>query len=263
MGEIGDRLDQRAETDRSCNCRGCLAAPRPCARAPCRYRSTAAAGRRACRPASCSYCMKTRFQISIKRSPSASGLPGGPPQILLAMIVENFRARAARPGFAHAPEIVAAGNAQNFLFRQTADLFPEIERLVVVDIDGGKKLIGRNAEFFRHQPPGELDGAFLEVIAEREIAEHFEKSVVTRGIADIVEVVVLAAGAHAFLRRGRAHIGPLFQAGEDVLELHHAGIGEHQGRVVARHERRRRHDLVPLARKIAEEGRPDIVDAAH
>jgi hypothetical protein len=30
----------------------------------------------------CSNCMKTRFQISTKRSPSASGEPGGPPQIL-------------------------------------------------------------------------------------------------------------------------------------------------------------------------------------
>ena len=27
----------------------------------------------------CSYCMKTRFHISMKRSPSSSGLPGGPP----------------------------------------------------------------------------------------------------------------------------------------------------------------------------------------
>src|SRR5438445_5089351 len=30
----------------------------------------------------CSYCMKTRFQISMKRSPSWSADPGGPPGIL-------------------------------------------------------------------------------------------------------------------------------------------------------------------------------------
>ena len=29
----------------------------------------------------CSFCMNTIFQISIKRSPSSSGEPGGPPQI--------------------------------------------------------------------------------------------------------------------------------------------------------------------------------------
>ena len=55
--------------------------------------------------------------------------------------------------------------------------------------------------------PGELDGALLEIVAEGEIAEHLEEGVVARGVADIVEVVVLAAGAHAFLRRGRARIG--------------------------------------------------------
>ena len=182
---------------------------------------------------------------------------------MLAVIVENFRARTARPGVAHGPEIVAAGNAQDLSSRQAGDLLPQPERLVVVDIDGRQQLIRRHAVFLGHQIPGQLDGALLEVVAEREIAEHLEKGVVARGVADIVEVVVLAAGAHAFLRRHRARIGPLFQAGEDVLELHHAGIGEHQRRVVARHERRRRHDFVPLAREVAEEGRPDIVDAGH
>ena len=103
----------------------------------------------------------------------------------------------------------------------------------------------------------------LEIVAEGEVAEHLEEGVVPGGVADIVEVVVLAAGAHAFLRRDGARIGPLLDAGEDVLELHHAGVGEHQRRVVARHERARRHDLVPVLREIIEKGRPDFVDAAH
>ena len=122
---------------------------------------------------------------------------------VVAVVVENLRARTARTGIAHAPEIVAAGNAQDFLLGQARDLFPQPERLVVVDIDGHQQFLCRHAEFLRHQLPGELDGAFLEVIAEREVAEHFEEGVVARGIADIVEIVVLAAGAHAFLRRHR------------------------------------------------------------
>ena len=70
------------------------------------------------------------------------------------------------------------------------------------------------------------------------------------GVADIVEVVVLAAGAHAFLHRGGADIGPLLRPGEDVLELHHAGIGEEQGGVVARHQRRgRHHGVAAVARR--------------
>ena len=149
------------------------------------------------------------------------------------------------------------------LLGQPGDLLPQIERLIVVDIDGGDQAVLGQPEFLGDQVPGELDRAVLEIVAEREVAEHLEEGVVARGIADIVEVVVLAAGAHAFLRGGGARIGTLLEPGEDVLELHHAGIGEHQGRVVARHERRRRHHLVAVLGEIAEEARPDLVDAAH
>src|SRR6202035_5106184 len=143
---------------------------------------------------------------------------------LVAMIVEDFRARSAWASVAHLPEIVGAGDADDAGFRQPRDLFPEIKRLVIVDIDRGREFILRQAELFGDQIPGEFDGAVLEIVAEREIAEHLEKRVMPRGIADIVEIVVLAAGAHAFLRGGGALIGPLLDAGEDVLELHHAGI---------------------------------------
>ena len=130
-------------------------------------------------------------------------------------------------------------------------------------IDGDHQPVRRQPEFLGDEIPGELDGAVLEIVAEREVAEHLEEGVMARGVADIVEVVVLAAGAHAFLRGGGARIGALLEAGEDVLELHHAGIGEHQGGIVARHERGRRHDLVAVPGEIVEEARPDLVDAAH
>ena len=214
-------------------------------------------------PSSCSYCMNTRFQISMKRSPSASGEPGGPPGILSPWSIEDLRARAARTGVAHRPEIVRAGDADDAALGQSRDLLPQVEGDVVVDIDGRRELVLRQAEIFGHQIPGKLDRALLEVVAEREVAEHLEEGVVARRVADIVEVVVLAAGAHAFLRGRGAHVGALLQAGEDVLELHHPGIGEHQGRVVARDERRRGHGLVAVLGKIVEEARPDLVDAAH
>ena len=182
---------------------------------------------------------------------------------LVAVVVEDFRTGTARTGVAHLPEIVGAGDADDAGLRQPRDLLPEIERLVVVDIDGGGQLVLRQAEFLGDQVPGELDGAVLEVVAEREIAEHLEKGVMPRGVADIVEVVVLAAGADAFLRGGGALVRPLLDAGEDVLELHHAGIGEHQGGIVARHQRRRRHDGVPVGREVVQKRRPDLVNAAH
>ena len=94
------------------------------------------------------------------------------------------------------------------------------------------------------QFPGVLDRVALEVVAEAEVAEHFEEGVVARGVADVFQVVVLAAGAHAFLRRGGARVGTLVEAEEDVLELVHARVGEQQRRVVVRHQRTGCDDLV-------------------
>ena len=55
------------------------------------------------------------------------------------------------------------------------------------------------------------------------------------GEADVVEVVVLAAGTDALLGAGRARVVPALQAGEDVLELDHAGVGEEEGGILVRH----------------------------
>ncbi len=46
------------------------------------------------------------------------------------------------------------------------------------------------------------------------------------GEADIFQVVVLAAGADAFLRGGGAVVVAFFQAEKNVLELVHPGVGE-------------------------------------
>jgi hypothetical protein len=85
--------------------------------------------------------------------------------------------------------------------------------------------------------PGEVDGIALEVVAEAEVAQHFEEGVVTCGVADVFQVVVLAAGAHAFLAGGGAGVGALVKAEEHVLELVHAGIGKQQGGIFPRYQR--------------------------
>ena len=105
-------------------------------------------------------------------------------------------------------------------------------------VDRGQEPVLGQTVLLGDQVPGKLDRQRLEVVAEAEIAQHLEEGVVPGGVADIVEIVVLAAGADAFLRGGGALVGPLLDAGEHVLELHHAGVGEHQGRVVVRHQRR-------------------------
>ncbi len=85
---------------------------------------------------------------------------------------------------------------------------------------------------FGEQLPGPGDRFLLEVVAERPVAEHLEEGVVVGVLADVVEIVVLAAGADALLRVGGPLVGPRAGAEEDVLELVHAGVGEQQRRIV-------------------------------
>ena len=93
---------------------------------------------------------------------------------------------------------------------------------------------------------------------------HVESSpLVPRGIADIVQIVMLSARAHAFLRRRGALVIPRLHPGEAVLELHHARVREHQRRVVARHEGRAFHMPVAVPFEEVEEGRADVVQAGH
>jgi hypothetical protein len=60
--------------------------------------------------------------------------------------------------------------------------------------------------------------------------------------------------ADAALRARRAHVVALCPAEKNILELHHPGVGEEQRRVVARHERARRHDGVAVLAEELEEG---------
>src|SRR5581483_1849559 len=121
---------------------------------------------------------------------------------LVAVIIEDLRTGPTWSRVAHSPEIVGAGDANDAGFRQAGNLPPQSERLVVVDVNRRGQFVFRQPELFGHQVPGELDRAILEIVAEREVAEHLKEGVMTGGVADIIEVVVLAAGAHAFLRGG-------------------------------------------------------------
>ena len=153
-----------------------------------------------------------------------------------ALIVEDFRTGAARAGFAHRPEIVARRDANDAVVGKAGDFFPQSERFVVVVIDRDEQPVLAEAEFLGDQVPGERDRLFLEIISKGEVSEHLEKGVVPGGIADVIEIVVLAAGADAFLRGGGADVIALFRSREHILERHHSRVGEHQRRIVPGHQ---------------------------
>ena len=104
------------------------------------------------------------------------------------------------------------------------------------------------AEHLGGELPGPRDGLGLEVVAEAPVAEHLEEHEVASGAPDVVEVVVLAAGAHALLRVGRPLERWRLVADEVRLERHHARHGEQHGGVV-RDQARRRHDACGRARR--------------
>ena len=171
---------------------------------------------------------------------------------VIALMKVDFRARAAGTVIAHGPEVVLLAEAQDAIVAEAGDLLPERERVVVVGEDRGHQPFSVEAEITRQELPGIADGVGLEVVSEREVAEHLEERVMAGGPSDVLEVVVLPAGADALLARGGAPVLPLLLAREDTLELHHAGIGEEQRGIVARHERRRAHTAVAAVLEIAE-----------
>ena len=176
------------------------------------------------------------------------------------MVVEDLGARTARAGVAHHPEVVGGvaralvvADADHALGRHADFLCPDVVGLVVLGIHGDVELFLGQLEHFGQQFPGVLDRIALEIIAEAEVAEHLEEGVVPRGVADVLQVVVLAAGAHAFLRRCGARVRPLVETEEHILELVHPRVGEQQRRVFVRHQRTGWHDGVPFRGKIVQE----------
>ena len=158
-----------------------------------------------------------------------------------AMVVENLGAGAAGAGVAHLPEVVGGircalvvTNADHPLGRHTDFLGPDIVGFVVGRIDGDPQLVGRQFQplFRRQKFPGKQDRIPLEIIAKAEVAQHFEKGMVTGRVSDIFQIVVLATGTDATLGRNRTSVGTQVAAQKHILELHHARVGEQQGRII-------------------------------
>ena len=91
-------------------------------------------------------------------------------------------------------------------------------------VNGGVEASRRKTPSPNDQLPGPFDRFLLEVIAKAPVAEHLEKGVVIGIEPDVVEVVVLAPGADAFLGVGGARRieGRPLLAEKDRHELVHA-----------------------------------------
>ncbi len=124
----------------------------------------------------------------------------------------DFGARAARAGLAHRPEVVGHAHADDAVVREAADLLPDRARFVVGGDPVGTAEHGDDeaarieAVALGDEVPRVGDRLFFEVVAEGEVTEHLEERVVARGDADVLEIVVLARDADAFLAARRARV---------------------------------------------------------
>ena len=184
-------------------------------------------------------------------------------QVGAAKIV-NLGTGAARTGVAHRPEIVLLAEPQHAI-RRSANLDP-LARCFLVRRHRLVAFEHREPQTVDVEPvdvdqqfPGKADRICLKVIAERKVPEHLEKCEMACGTADVLQIVMLAAGADALLRAGGSLVRTLFPAEKDILELIHAGVREQQRRVVTGDERRARHDTMAVALEKAQERRTSLV----
>src|SRR6185312_12567633 len=170
----------------------------------------------------------------------------------------DLGARAARAGHAHGPEVVGHPAALDPALGYADHPPPEVVRLVVVLVDGRPEPVTVEAVaavLLRggQQLPGRGDRAFLEVVAEREVAGHLEERAVPGGLADLVDV----ERAQALLHAGRARERRRLDALQVGLERHHARVDEQQRRVV-QDQARGRDDGVPVALEVVGEPALDL-----
>jgi hypothetical protein len=175
----------------------------------------------------------------------------------------NLRAGAAGPGVSHGPEVVFHPHGDDFFLGEAGDLLPDSPCLVVcghpllASEDGDHHAVGGQGVRLGEELPGVGNCLFFEVVPEAEVAEHLEEGVVARRHPYVLQIVVFARDANHLLTAGGARIGTNVFAGENVLELHHPRVGEHQRRIVLRNERRARDDVMSLRAEEVEKCRTD------
>ena len=173
-------------------------------------------------------------------------------------VVVDLRARAAGAGHAHAPVVVGQAAGLDPVLGQADLVPPDGRRLVVAVQDRGPQLVLWEAEAAvglgpGQQLPGVPDRAFLEVVAERPVAEHLEESGVPGGLADLFDV----QGADALLHVRHPPVRRRLLAEQVRLErLHTRDDKEHRG--IIGNQGGRRHDGVPLLLEIGKEAAGDL-----
>ena len=167
-------------------------------------------------------------------SRTATGLAAA---VLLAAVKVDLGAGSAGTG-AVFPEVVFLAELGDALRGDADDVVPEVERLLIVHVDGGPQLFGRNVQPFGggQEFPRPRNRLFFEVVAEGEVAEHLKEGAVAGGVSHAFEV----GGTDALLAGRDAVAGRLDLAREELLHRRHTGVDEQKRFVVHRYQGERR-----------------------
>lgn len=152
-------------------------------------------------------------------------------------IVVNLRARAAGTSVAHLPEVILDTAGNNVVLRQALEpqslgfLISGNAALLIAAEVRGIESARIEAVDLGEKVESEVNCLRLEVVAERPVAKHLEESVVVHVLADILQVVVLAACTNALLTVACTSQAPEFGvfvrvAQEYCLVLAHSGVHE-------------------------------------
>ena len=198
----------------------------------------------------------------------AAGSALGPPAAdILAPVVEHLRVGPARPWPADRPEVVGPRQPRDALGRHALPL-PVLDRdlvlaepeLRVACEDTAPDPVRVELHVLEHELPGEVDRALLEVLAEREVAEHLEEGQVVAVEPDHVDV-----GRAEDLLDGRGERrGRLLEPEEERHQRLHPGRDQERRAVIgARDQRRRGQEDVPLGLVERAEARAQLGGGSH
>ena len=152
--------------------------------------------------------------------------------IFRSAIVVDYGAGSRRPRLPSGPEDLFARQLDDVLGIQANRLRPGVIADVVVLPDGDPdaiaiKSVATLLDGRSQQTPRQIDGAFLEVVTEGEIAAHLEERTVTGCLAHVLDVIC----ADALLNRGNTRPRRWLRSHNVGNEGDHAGDRKQNGRI--------------------------------
>ena len=126
------------------------------------------------------------------------------------------------------PEVILLAHTNDALSGNADLLVPDLERLIVLLVDGGIETVSGDLESLCEELPAPLDSLVLEVIAEGEVTEHFEERTVTCSFTYVVNVTC----SDTLLASADTVTGGLFLTGKELLHRSHTGVDEEEGFIV-------------------------------